>query len=1123
MSENRRRRRDHRPGGEALLSLASSAPSASASETAPPHAFAVPHLRAPAFSPGQRVAGRYRVEQLLGAGGMGEVYEARDMELSVPVALKALRAHLAGDEAALRRLKLELLLARSISHPHVCRVYDLGRHGMNGGAVWFLTMELLRGETLRDRLRHRGRFTETAAMLLVEQMVAGLAAAHRAGVVHLDFKSGNVMLIGDGPGERAVVTDFGLARTAGPAAASWLAGAEEAVAAPRIAGTPDYMAPEQVRGEAAGPAADIYALGVVLYEMMTAKLPFAGRTPLEVAERRLTDAAPSPRLHVPDLDSRWEAVILRCLALSPRERFARVEEVAETLTAERSTQVAASAREATTQVRHALPAERDAFIGRGAELADMAARFARGSRLVTLLAPAGMGKTRLAVRYGWQSRMDWPGGVWVCDLAEARSVNGILSAVASALGVPLGKADPIAQLGHAIAGRERCLVILDNCEQVAAHAAEIVSCWLERAARARFLVTSRERLRVHGEEVLAVEPLGLEPGVELFLERAGRQHPGLTTASADLAAVREVVRQAEGMPLAIELAAARMSVMTPRELVKRMRERWQVLQGGRRGRHASLRAAIEVSWELLTPWEQAAWAQCAVFEAGFTLEAAEAVVDLSPWPEAPWVVDVVQSLVDKSLLRVWVPDGGAEGPAPDVRFGMYLSLQEYARERLRESGPDLARAVEERHGRWFARHGTQEAMAGLNRAGGAAKHRVLGREIENLVSACRRGVARGDGEVAAMALRATWAALEAKGPLGAAVELGQEVLGMPGLGPADRASTLVTLGLAEWRCGKMEQALSRFAAALPLTRELGDRLHESVVLENLGLVLSRHGRAEEARATHEAALAIKREAGDRSGERIALLNMGSLDREQGRVESARARLEEALELARELGDRAGEGSAINILGALNAEQGRMEEARACFEQALAIAREFGDRRVGGIILDNLGLVSLEQQRPTEARAYLDEALAIHREVGDRRSEAIVRNILGSIHRDDGRMEEARTQYEAALAIAREVSDRRTEGASLGNLGHLQFQQGRLDAARDILDQAQAILRNTDRTAFAKALCISSELQRASGDLARARATLAEAEAVAAELGAGPESELGKMLARLRLDLERDPP
>ena len=410
---------------------------------------------------GEVIAGRYRIESLLGRGGMSEVYEAWDSELSIGVALKMLNMA-AGAERALQRLKLEGLLARSVSHSNVCRVYDLGRHDDGKQTLWFLTMEILRGETLSERLQQRGRLPQEEGQRLAAQMAAGLGAAHHAGIVHRDFKPSNVMLVGDAGRELAVVTDFGVAR-----ALSVQANGPEPGQV--ILGTPAYMAPEQALGEDVGPKADIYALGLVLYEMATGQLPFVGAG-LEMARRRITEPAPSPRKILPEIDSRWESVILRCLEREPRQRFARAEDVADALAG----RLVVESTPELGPAAHNLPRERDAFIGREADISDLARDLAGDTRLLTLLGTGGMGKTRLAIRHGWQSLDRWPGGVWFCDLTEARDLPAIASTVATALGIPLGPGDPIEHLGRGIAARGRCLLILDNFEQIAEYAPETV-------------------------------------------------------------------------------------------------------------------------------------------------------------------------------------------------------------------------------------------------------------------------------------------------------------------------------------------------------------------------------------------------------------------------------------------------------------------------------------------------------------------------------------------------------------------------------------------------------------------------------------------------------------------------
>ena len=273
------------------------------------------------FQPDELVAGRYRVIRFIARGGAGEVYEVEDFELRARVAMKTLRPELADDDLLLARFRHEINLSRKITHGNVCRVFDLGFHPSARGRVTFLTMELLDGESLRRRILRAGALRCEEALPMVEQMVEGLAAAHADGVVHRDFKSDNVMLV-PAPGSRCprvVITDFGLARAGQPTGLTTSDGG--------LTGTPAYMAPEQVSGGEIGPAADIYALGVVMYEMVTGQLPFAGGTAMQVALQRLTARPPSPRKVKPDLDPRWERAILRCLERQPERRYASASEV----------------------------------------------------------------------------------------------------------------------------------------------------------------------------------------------------------------------------------------------------------------------------------------------------------------------------------------------------------------------------------------------------------------------------------------------------------------------------------------------------------------------------------------------------------------------------------------------------------------------------------------------------------------------------------------------------------------------------------------------------------------------------------------------------------------------------
>jgi len=285
----------------------------------------------PAFSTGQMVAGRYHIVRFLGRGGMGEVYEAEDLELKERVALKTLLPEIAGDTRMIARFKKEIQLSRKVSHPNVCRVFDLARHPVDGsssGATVFLTMEFLAGETLAARLQREGRLSPEAALPLLDQMAEALEAAHHAGVIHRDFKPSNVMLVPGTEGWRAVVTDFGLARNYVPS------NEDTATLSGNLMGTLDYMAPELLTGEPASVASDVYSLGTVAYKMVTGALPFPSDTPLASAILRSKQPAPSPRAAVPGIDAAWELTLLRVLDPDPSRRFSRAGEFVKALRGE---------------------------------------------------------------------------------------------------------------------------------------------------------------------------------------------------------------------------------------------------------------------------------------------------------------------------------------------------------------------------------------------------------------------------------------------------------------------------------------------------------------------------------------------------------------------------------------------------------------------------------------------------------------------------------------------------------------------------------------------------------------------------------------------------------------------
>jgi tetratricopeptide (TPR) repeat protein len=268
------------------------------------------------FATGGVVGGRYRIERFVATGGMGEVYAAHDQVLDATIALKTLRPELEGSATAIARLRREIALARNVTNPHVCRLHDVGEHA---GRV-FLTMELLDGRTLADIVKQRGALPIAEVERVIAQLVDGLAALHRASIIHRDFKTSNVIVVEVGAASRAVITDFGLARSADD-------GDKRLTLESSLLGTPAYMSPEQVETRPTTTASDIYSFGVVVFELLTGKLPFDDDTPMATATARLHRDPPKPSALRSDVPARWDAIVARCLQRAPAARFARIEDV----------------------------------------------------------------------------------------------------------------------------------------------------------------------------------------------------------------------------------------------------------------------------------------------------------------------------------------------------------------------------------------------------------------------------------------------------------------------------------------------------------------------------------------------------------------------------------------------------------------------------------------------------------------------------------------------------------------------------------------------------------------------------------------------------------------------------
>ena len=1109
--------------------------------------------------------GRYVLESVLGEGGMAKVFRATlqgPAGFTKAVALKVIKGGVHDQMGELQQALFlrEARLGGLLRHPNLVDVYELGEVETE----WFLSMEWVDGLTLADAIAQRGVPPAPVLLSVARGLCAGLHSAHlltvqgqRVGLVHRDLKPSNVLLGWNGA---VKIADFGMAHVG-------IRMAQDSDVH-SSGGSPGYMSPEQWAGQSVDARSDLFSLGCVLYELALGEHLFdlgdAARLRRAVREVE-SQLADSGALDV--LDARCTGlgeVIRRCLRVDPAERFCSAAEVdaaleyleahiprhpsmsawlqdlrspvdnrlftdVETLDLESlqeaSPPAAGSEHEHAPVIRSNLVEEPNAFVGRTAELSKLSTLFESGQRLLTVLGPPGTGKTRLVKRFGAQwldsGRVN---SVWFCDLTEARTSVGVLSAVAGALNVPLtektGDETVLAQrLGQAIAGRGPVLLLIDNAEQVAEFAGQWLAQWWAQAPEACFIITSRVPLRMVMEQQFSVSPLPL-PGVgsgneavALFVARAQAVQPSFLLTDDNREDVAAIVTELDGLPLAIELAAARVRMWAPKKLRARLSDRFRLLSRPSASvsrRQATLQGALDWSWELLQPWEQAALAQCSVFRGGFDWEAAETVLDLHDWPEAPWVVDVVAALVEHSLVMV------EEGVDGERRLRLLVSVQVYGAGKLKELG--WTETTEQRHARHYAAFGTEENIDALNRHGGAERRRQLKAEVENLVAATERGIAAGWAEAAAGACLALLAVLRLTGPFEQGAQLAGRVLALDGLGE-DRGRFIHQIGLWNEAFGHMEEAAARYTQALAIHREVGNRRFEGNLLGNLGSVHMNQGRLEEAAAHYSQALTIHREVGNRRFEGIVLGYLGILNVQQGRIEEAAIHYTQSLAMAREVGYSRGEGVMLANLGALHKQQGRLEEAAAHYTQSLAILRKLGDRRFEGIVLANLGNLHMNDGRMEETVASFNQALAIYRKLGDRRFEGVVLSNLGFLHVQQGRMEEAAAHYTQSLAILREVGNRRREGAVLSNLGVVLAHQGDLVAARQHLAEGEELLREVNAPIeLGKHFCKLGQVERLAGNPSDAVAAAIKAESIATELGVNPSSELARDIAALRTAL-----
>jgi predicted ATPase/Tfp pilus assembly protein PilF len=638
------------------------------------------------------------------------------------------------------------------------------------------------------------------------------------------------------------------------------------------------------------------------------------------------------------------------------------------------------------------PVPPNPLLGRERDVAEVRARLQEpGVRLLTLTGPGGVGKTRLALAAAQTALGLLPAGVWLVPLASVADPARLPSTVATALALHEEPGRPLLATLTDHLRDKHLLLVLDNCEHLLDACADLVGALLGACPQLRQLATSRERLQVNGESVYGVLPLSFpDPhrpppvdlldgyeAVGLFVARARAQRPEFALTAHNARAVARVCARLDGLPLAIELAAARVNSLSVEAIAARLDERFRLLTGGPRDmaeRQRTLRATMDWSWDLLEEEERALLRQLSVFAGGWTLQAAQAV-GAGDDPDRGWaVLDLLEDLATKSLV-------GLDASGDEARYGLLETVRAYAAERLSDTGEGVA--ARDRHLDWCLALAEEAApyLRGLEQASWMQR---LEREHENLCAALAWAQQSGDGErMLRLAVALSWFWLM-RGYLSEGLGWLEDALAAAGTAPAAlRAAALNGAGNLLVERGEYGQAGARYEASLELRRELGDKRGIASSLTNLGVATDRQGAYGRAVALLEEALALARELGEAVLIARTLGNLGTVLGHLGQDAHEAARYEEALALFRALGDEHGIAVALDNLGLGSFRQGQYERAKALHAEALALFRLLGDQHGVAGTLINLGAVAEGQGELARAADLCAESLRLSRNIGAR--------------------------------------------------------------------------------------------------------------------------------------------
>ena len=1052
--------------------------------------------------------GRYRLMELLGEGGMARVFRALlqgPAGFEKTVAIKLLKAT-TQHRGAGSELMQEAVVASRIHHPNIVDVYELGEER----GCPFIAMEWVDGLPLTKLLNPKVIMPASVVLDLLIGLLNGLEQAHtkdphsdRPRVLHRDIKPSNIIVSKHGVPK---LVDFGTAAAIDESVGLHLP------ANRKIIGTLSWMSPEQMLGEPLDVRSDLFAFGLVmaavvicrnplgrryLYQLvkdkkeipdclitiedesaLDAHIPGLGRLVSRVLSRDRRQRPPSAKVLRDELSALRRHVghrptvgqwMLETFGPAPEEEHVSINDTTWVM---EGPEPIAEAHTATVNPGN-LPKDDALFVGREEEFALLQGHIELGDPLVTLVGTGGAGKTRLSRRMANHFAVQFAGGAWFVDLADVESLDGIVRAVAQSMGIHMPanvESNPVLQLGTELSKRGRLLIVLDNFEQLVEHGTNTVGQWLESAKNVQFLVTTREALNLANEVRVPLPPLSQEEAVDLLWQRAQMMGASWSEDEGTQGTLVRIVDALDRLPLAIELAAVRARILSPVQLWEKLEERFQLLRSGARDqveRQATLHGLIDWSWRRLSEWEQSALAQLSCFRGGFSMEAAEAILDVGAWAEAPWSLDVIGSLIEKSLIRHDQIDG-------EIRLSMFVSIRAFAEAKLGEeahpiTGPKVLESTHARHAQYFAGQSPVE-VSGSFRVVDPTVRRVLHRNLDNLLVSAQHGAQPHRALCGIGALEV----LMAHGPVSQVVTLVDSFLAAGDTPP----KLEFRMRLIQTRCYRMMGCLADAQAAMKLAvacaeqaelkpssdalldlNEVAARLPEGegpeISLEiDQRLVQARLLRAEahnvEAQKILEEALALC------SPTRMPTLQakvqhaLGWVMWTKGDVDASLVHLKESRAAYRVAGLPKEEVMSLSALAYLQYCRGNYRTAHAQFMECLEILEQVGEQAAGRLFLSKLGNLERAMGDYESSLEHFEQGIVLQDQIGD-----VMTSLGNRIDRCRtliamGRMDEAETELNEIVATTRQRESKAYEGLARSTLADIYLEQDRLPEAVEAL-------------------------------------------------------------------------